>query len=223
MFHERYVDPGSHKLCSLERKKIYAPGFKICDLCVSLKLAVTLSKGKAAKADAKAEYRAHKHSTYKDREALNTIKDLCRGSDIDVGCTIDCPDSNKFQLPTTKNKAAVMGGLSKIKNKITAVEFFTKERTILMYRTLPDVRTGNNVPCPLTITPSNPRHSHTHRCEFDYDRYNENDGSRVSQQSRELVPTSGRFQRQHQLHRGQRMHSHPSMRRKGGVAATKHN
>ena len=152
MFHEPIVDPETHKSCKLERKKIFAPGFKICDLCVALKLAISLSKGKAAKLDSKAEYRAHKVSVFNDREALNSIKDKCRGSDTDVGCTIDCPDINKFQLPTTKTKPAIMAGVMKIKTKITAVEFFRKERTILMYRTLPDIRTGNPVLVVLTIS-----------------------------------------------------------------------
>ena len=154
MFHFEYVDPETHKCCKLQRKKIYAPGFKICDLCVALKLAVSLSKGKAAKADAKQELREHKQTTRRDREMLFDIKEICRNSDTDVGATIDCPDVNKFLLPTTANKAAVMGGLSRLKTKQTAIEFFSRERTILFYWTLPDIRTGDHHSLSSDVHPS---------------------------------------------------------------------
>jgi hypothetical protein len=146
LFKIPFVDPETHALCELVRKKIYSPGFSLCDFCVALKLTIQLARGKAAKADSKSEYREHKDGVFKDREMLNTVKDVCRGSVLDVGATIDRPDHNKFILPTTKNKAAVMAGLMKLKTKITAVEFFRKDRPILFYRSLPDVTTGNPKP-----------------------------------------------------------------------------
>ena len=36
------------------------------------------------------------------------------------------------------------GTLKKIKNKLTDVEFWDTDRTLCMYRSLPDIRTGGN-------------------------------------------------------------------------------
>jgi hypothetical protein len=104
-----------------------------------------MSRGKASKADATGEFKGHKKSTWRDREMLEDVKEVCRNSDVDVGFTADCPDNNKFLLPTTVNKAECMSGLTRIKTKLTAIEFFCKERTILFYRTLPDIRTGTSI------------------------------------------------------------------------------
>ena len=142
IFNNLLTDPDTHVVCVVKRKKIWVPGFKICNWCVALKLAISLAKGKAAVADSKADYRKHRTEVYKDKQEFLRIKDSCRDSETRVGATIDCPDRNKFAMPTTKNKAAVMGTMMKIKNKITAVEFFDSTRKLLFYRSLPDVRTG---------------------------------------------------------------------------------
>ena len=49
-------------MCVVKRKKIFVPGFKICNICVALKLAISLAKGIAAVADAKAEHKKHKQA-----------------------------------------------------------------------------------------------------------------------------------------------------------------
>ena len=39
----------------------------------------------------------------------------------------------------------ILAGLSRVKNKVTGVEFWDKERSLFLYRTLPNIKTGGNL------------------------------------------------------------------------------
>ena len=121
LFKGRLADPATEDMCDVEKKKPKTPGFKDCNLCVALALAVKIAITRHAKADAKANTEAHYRRTTQDRLELNRLKDYFRRSETNVGATIDCPDGNKFVTPTTHNKAGIMDSVTKIKNKIHAV------------------------------------------------------------------------------------------------------
>ena len=75
---------------------------------------------------------------------------FCRKCCVDkthVGLFIDAVDKNKFTIPTFASQAKCLAKGGRIKQKITGVQFFDDDSLILS-RTLPDVRTGGN----LTLT-----------------------------------------------------------------------
>ena len=82
-----------------------------------------------------------------NRTGLQAARTYCNGRTI-VGFSIDAADYGKFLTPTTKSTAKQLGGMQRIKNKITGVEFFSGERKLLLFRTLPNITTGAN----LTLT-----------------------------------------------------------------------
>ena len=148
VFKTKLVDPDTGILCAVEKKKIYAAGHKTCDICEELALAIRQAKSKAEKADARANDNEHRDAMRADQQTVNRLMDRCIGSDTDFGCTLDCPDFNKFPTPSVRSKAPIMSDIMKIKNKITAVVMWNKPKTVHLYRCLPDIRTGAN----LTLT-----------------------------------------------------------------------
>ena len=56
-------------------------------------------------------------------------------------------DSQKFGIPTTASQAKCLARLARIKQKLTGVQMFDTD-ALLLFRTLPDVKTGGN----LTLT-----------------------------------------------------------------------
>ena len=84
---------------------------------------------------------------YMHRAGLQQARVECNGKTI-VGFSIDAADYGKFATPTTKSTAKLLGGMHRIKNKITGVEFFSEDRKLFLFRSLPDVTTGAN----LTLT-----------------------------------------------------------------------
>ena len=164
-------DPASGELYSVKKRKRRAVGFKKCDVCSELEFAVMMAKNKNDRLTAKNRLHAHlqkvvfnksptqppTHSTTPlthsllqvkaNRSGLQAARAACNGSTI-VGFTIDAADIGKFQTPVTKSTAKILGGMQRIKNKITGVEFFSGDRKILLFRTLPNITTGAN----LTLT-----------------------------------------------------------------------
>ena len=63
-----------------------------------------------------------------------------------VGVFVDAVDKAKFTIPTYASQAKCLARKGRIKQKITGVQFFHDDRLIL-FRTLPDVRTGGNLTC----------------------------------------------------------------------------
>lgn len=140
--HSQMPEPKSGDFFIVKIKKIFAPGFKKCNICIELKLAQQLAKTPAERAVTVEKYRAHKLSTRRDRDELERYKHECRVLDTDVGYTIDADDINKFPTPTTKAPAECLTKLKRIKNKITGVELWDGKRTLMLFNTLPDIRTG---------------------------------------------------------------------------------
>ena len=109
------VDPVTSVSYDVKIKKIYAPGFAICNLCVSLKLAVALAKTKPARNAAIADQNKHKQGTRADRTRLQDYKHECKLSQQHVGFSIDAADVGKFVCPTHKSKASCLSEIHRIK------------------------------------------------------------------------------------------------------------
>lgn len=82
-----------------------------------------------------------------DREELARVARKCAVDDEHFGFFIDAVDSQKFGIPTTASQAKCLSHMRRIKQKITGVQLF-KDDGILLFRTLPDVKSGGN----LTLT-----------------------------------------------------------------------
>ena len=67
--------------------------------------------------------------------------------DTHFGFYIDAVDSQKFGIPTTASQAKCLAKMQRIKQKLTGVQLF-RDDSLLLFRTLPDVKTGGN----LTLT-----------------------------------------------------------------------
>ena len=67
--------------------------------------------------------------------------------ETDFGFFIDAVDSQKFGIPTTASQAKCLAHMARIKQKLTGVQLFSDDG-LLLFRTLPDVKTGGN----LTLT-----------------------------------------------------------------------
>ena len=82
-----------------------------------------------------------------DREELARVARKCVVDDEHFGFFIDAVDSQKFGIPTTASQAKCLSHMRRIKQKLTGVQLF-KDDGLLLFRTLPDVKTGGN----LTLT-----------------------------------------------------------------------
>lgn len=71
----------------------------------------------------------------------------CAVDKCHFGFFMDAVDSQKFGVPTTASQAKCLAKLARIKQKLTGVQLFENDN-LLMFRTLPDVKTGGN----LTLT-----------------------------------------------------------------------
>ena len=122
-------------------------GFKKCNKCSEKEFAVMMAKGKCVRQTARNDLRAHLQKVKANRAGLNAARMECNGTTV-VGLSMDGADFGKFLTPTTKSTAKVLGGMKRIKNKITGVEFFSGGRPLYLFRTLPNITTGAN----LTLT-----------------------------------------------------------------------
>ena len=141
------ADPVSGDVFDILIRRRRAVGFKACDLCCSLRFALMMASMKKLRDIAKEKYLAHLRKVKANREGLQRARVECDGIKV-VGVSVDGADFGKFPTPTTKSKAKVLGGMHRIKNKLTGVEFFSGERKIVIFRSLPNVSTGAN----LTLT-----------------------------------------------------------------------
>lgn len=140
-------DPETGDMYKICIKKRRAMGFKKCNQCSSLEFAVMMARGKCARQQARNNLLAHLKKVKAVRTGLNAARLDCNGTTI-RGFSVDGADYGKFPTPVTKSTAAVLGGMKRIKNKITGVEFFSGSRQILIFRSLPNITTGAN----LTLT-----------------------------------------------------------------------
>ena len=141
------VDPDTGNLHTIMMRKRRALGFKKCNKCSELEFAVMMAKTKSQRQEARNKLHAHLHKIRRNRVGLQQARVECNGITI-VGCSIDGADFGKYQTPTTKSPAKILGKMQRIKNKITGVEFFSGARQLMLFRTLPNVTTGAN----LTLT-----------------------------------------------------------------------
>lgn len=137
-------DPVANVFYTIKRRKRAKCGFKRCDTCCELQFNIYAAKGTTAKQEARDAYQAHVDSYTADRRELGRIRSICNGKNI-VGFSIDAADKNKFATPTVKCRAKMLAGMYVIKNKITGVEFFSGDRKLLLFHSLPDVTTGANM------------------------------------------------------------------------------
>ena len=89
----------------------------------------------------------HYNIVQSDREELARVSRLCAVDAEHFGFFIDAVDSQKFGIPTTGSQAKCLSGMRRVKQKLTGVQLFKDDR-LLLFRTLPDVKTGGN----LTLT-----------------------------------------------------------------------
>ena len=141
------ADPVSGELFDILIRRRRAVGFKACDLCCSLRFSLMMASMKKLRDIAKEKYLLHIRKVKANRVGLQRARVECDGIKV-VGVSVDGADFGKFPTPTTKSKAKVLGGMHRIKNKLTGVEFFSGERKIVIFRSLPNVSTGAN----LTLT-----------------------------------------------------------------------
>ena len=87
--------------------------------------------------------RLHIQQIREDREELGRVRRLCTLDHRYAGWSIDAVDSGKFQTPTTASQAKVLGGMHRIKNKITGVDVWGQG--LYLFRTLPTIKTGANL------------------------------------------------------------------------------
>ena len=90
---------------------------------------------------------AHYDVINSDREELARVARKCVVDDAHFGFFIDAVDSQKFGIPTTASQAKCLSHMRRIKQKLTGVQLF-KDDGLLLFRSLPDVKTGGN----LTLT-----------------------------------------------------------------------
>ena len=89
----------------------------------------------------------HYEVVQSDREELARLARKCVVDDEHFGFFIDAVDSQKFGIPTTASQAKCLSGMRRIKQKLTGVQLVNNDG-LLLFRTLPDVKTGGN----LTLT-----------------------------------------------------------------------
>lgn len=140
-------DPVANTSYAVKMRKRTKCGFKRCDICCELQFLVYAANGKLEKLEARNNFKQHLTSTRLDRQELHRIRALCNGRTI-VGFSIDAADRNKFFTPSVKSRAHILAGMYTIKNKITGIEFFSGNRELLLFRSLPHLTTGAN----LTLT-----------------------------------------------------------------------
>ena len=140
-------DPETGDMYRICIKKRRAIGFKKCNKCAELEFAVMMAKGKCARQQARNKLLAHLGKIKACRTGLNAARLDCNGT-TKVGFSADGADYGKFPTPVTKSTAKVLGGMKRIKNKLTGVEFFSGSRKLLVFRSLPNITTGAN----LTLT-----------------------------------------------------------------------
>ena len=80
-----------------------------------------------------------------DREELARVQRLCIRVKTHAGFYIDAADSNKFQIPTTRSTSKMLSKLWRIRQKLTCIQMFDIQKSLYIFRTLPDVPTGANL------------------------------------------------------------------------------
>jgi hypothetical protein len=141
------VDPDSHEVFKIRRRKRHAVGFTKCNVCAQLEFAILMAKTQLKRATANQKMENHRVKVKADRATLQAYRTVCDGI-FKVGVSMDAMDSNKCPCPTHKSKAKQLAGLKVIKNKITGVEMLGGTRRLWLFRTLPNITTGAN----LTLT-----------------------------------------------------------------------
>jgi hypothetical protein len=142
------VCPATANHFKVKWRRRRAAGFKKCNKCAEHEFKVMMAKTKTERQEAITAYRKHHAKVRADRDTLDRVRLECAKHDDVVGVMIDAWDNNKGTMPTMKSTAKNLGGLKRIKNKLTGVEFINKDRELYLFRTLPCVSTGAN----LTLT-----------------------------------------------------------------------
>ena len=124
-----------------------ARGFAVCDKCSYLKAKIMQAKTKTERAVFCQRLDTHHGVVQSDREELARLARKCVVDDEHFGFFIDAVDSQKFGIPTTASQAKCLSGMRRIKQKLTGVQLVNNDG-LLLFRTLPDVKTGGN----LTLT-----------------------------------------------------------------------
>ena len=104
---EKLFDPVKGIAYDVKFRKRRANGFKACDDCESLKLAVKMATTQVDRDMAVAKKIEHFRSVRRDRDEGARIRLLCSTNKKYVGFAIDGADSHKWPTPTTKSCAKV--------------------------------------------------------------------------------------------------------------------
>ena len=164
-------DPATSIRFEVRIRRRRAVGFNMCDTCEMHKLCIRMATGPGERAAARKKQQLHINAIREDRTELARIRSECRHGKTKVGFAIDAGDTRKFLIPTTQSTAKTLAGLHRIKSKLTAVEFFNEARDLLLFRTLPTIKTGNHThthihnPNPNPNTNTRRCESHTHRVD----------------------------------------------------------
>ena len=130
---------------NVEVRKSHAKGFDKCARCEYCKMRIAGTDNQKTKAAYRRKLRNHLDMIADDRDELARIQRLCMRSATHTGFYIDAADSAKFQIPTTSSTSKILCKLWRVRQKLTCVQLFDVQKTLYIFRTLPDVPTGANL------------------------------------------------------------------------------
>ena len=145
VLNEGVTDPESSKHYTVVVRKSRAKGFAKCNVCEYYKHKISGTSDVTKKAAYRRKLQKHVKEIMDDREELARIQRLCIRNQTHSGFYIDAADSCKYQLPTTHARGKMMSKLWRIRQKLTCIQMFDAQKTLHMFRTLPDVPTGANL------------------------------------------------------------------------------
>ena len=139
------VDPETSILYQVRVRKKHAKGFAKCNQCELWKNRIAGTGDVSKRAGFRRKLDEHVSEVQYDREELARVIRLCLRDRKHAGFYCDAADSAKFQVPTTASTASKLSTLWRVRQKLTCVQMFDVNKSLYMFRTLPDVPTGGNL------------------------------------------------------------------------------
>ena len=145
LLHDGVDDPETSVHYQVKVRKSRAKGFAKCNRCEYLKCKMRGTSSRTKRAAFYRLLKKHIGHINNDREELARIQRLCIVAAVHCGFYIDAADSAKFQVPTTCTTGKMMSKLWRIRQKLTCVQLFNMQKTLYIFRTLPNVKSGGNL------------------------------------------------------------------------------
>ena len=130
---------------TVEIRKSKSKGFKKCYWCEYFKAKMRGTTKLAKREGIEREFMRHILAVYDDRDYLARIIRLCMTDIKHFGAYFDAADSNKYPLPTTRSTGKNLAQLWRLRQKFTCFQLFDTQKSLIFFRTLPNVATGGNL------------------------------------------------------------------------------